>query len=102
MRVVLSNAVQKMQGIHSHVSKVLTAGKEVAGVWYAVEEVCLVANAETAMYEWAYNVTVKVNSQTTKIVNVVAVAHSPSPGRRFFSARPRYGVSYCSNRQCRD
>ncbi|EER19692.1 hypothetical protein Pmar_PMAR012680 [Perkinsus marinus ATCC 50983] len=54
MRVVLSNAVQKMQGIHSHVSKVLTA----------------VANAETAMYEWAYNVTVKVNSQTTKIVNL--------------------------------
>ncbi|KAF4663363.1 hypothetical protein FOZ61_001711 [Perkinsus olseni] len=54
MRVILSNAVKKMQGIHSHVSKVLTA----------------VANAETAMYEWAYNVTVKVNAQTTKIVNL--------------------------------
>ncbi|KAF4664027.1 hypothetical protein FOL47_005337 [Perkinsus chesapeaki] len=54
MRVILASAVTKMEGIHSHVSKVLTA----------------VANAETAMYEWAYNVTVKVNAQTTKIVNV--------------------------------
>jgi len=50
----LRNALSKMQAIHDHVSQVLTS----------------VANAETAMYEWAYNVTVKVNSQTTKIVNL--------------------------------
>ncbi|KAF4674293.1 hypothetical protein FOL47_009444 [Perkinsus chesapeaki] len=54
MSSVLRAALTKMQAIHDHVSKVITA----------------VGEAESSMYQWAYNVTSKVNFHTTQIVTL--------------------------------
>ncbi|KAF4657115.1 hypothetical protein FOZ61_002060 [Perkinsus olseni] len=54
MSTVLRAALSKMQAIHDHVSQVITA----------------VGEAESSMYQWAYNVTSKVNYHTTQIVTL--------------------------------
>ena len=51
------DALRKMQVVHDHATKVLTA----------------VGDAETQMYEWAFNVSQKINSHT---VSLVAVAQT--------------------------
>jgi hypothetical protein len=50
----IRDALLKMQKIHDHATQVLTA----------------VGDAETEMYEWAYNVTQTVNSHTVDLVGI--------------------------------
>jgi len=50
----IRDALVKMQKVHDHATQVLTA----------------VGDAETEMYEWAYNVTQSVNSHTVDLVGV--------------------------------
>ncbi|EER13998.1 hypothetical protein Pmar_PMAR022531 [Perkinsus marinus ATCC 50983] len=54
MSSILRAALSKMQAIHDHVSQVITS----------------VGQAESSMYQWAYNVTSKVNYHTTQIVTL--------------------------------
>ena len=50
----IRDALMSMQKVHDHATKVLTA----------------VGDAETEMYQWAYNVSQKVNSHTVSLVSV--------------------------------
>lgn len=50
----IRDALTRMQKVHDHATKILTA----------------VGDAETTMYEWAYNVSTKVNTHTVNLVSI--------------------------------
>lgn len=50
----IRDALTRMQKVHDHATKILTA----------------VGDAESTMYEWAYNVSTKVNTHTVNLVSI--------------------------------